>query len=72
MRVLLDTNAFLWWLGKKDRLTAQAYAVIQDPENDVFLSVASVWAISAQSLRRSGQNLARSRDWRACSLQQSA
>jgi PIN domain nuclease of toxin-antitoxin system len=40
MKVLLDTNAFLWWLGKKDRLIAQAYEVIQDPENEMFLSVA--------------------------------
>jgi PIN domain nuclease of toxin-antitoxin system len=53
MRVLLDTNAFLWWLGKKERLTAQAYAVIQDPENDVFLSVASIWEILIKA--RSGK-----------------
>jgi PIN domain nuclease of toxin-antitoxin system len=45
MKALLDTNAFLWWLGKKDRLTAQAYEIIQDPENEMFLSVACVWEI---------------------------
>jgi PIN domain nuclease of toxin-antitoxin system len=53
MKALLDTNAFLWWLGKKDRLTAQAYEIIQDPENEMFLSVACVWEIIIKT--RSGK-----------------
>jgi PIN domain nuclease of toxin-antitoxin system len=53
MKALLDTNAFLWWLGKKDRLTAQACEIIQDPENEMFLSVACVWEIIIKT--RSGK-----------------
>ena len=53
MKALLDTNAFLWWLGKKDRLTTQAYAIIQNPENEIFLSVASAWEIIIKA--RSGK-----------------
>ena len=53
MKALLDTNAFLWWVGKKDRLTTQAYAIIQDPENEIFLSVASAWEIIIKA--RSGK-----------------
>jgi PIN domain nuclease of toxin-antitoxin system len=53
MKALLDTNAFLWWLGKKDRLTAQAYEIIQDLENEIFLSVACVWEIMIKT--RSGK-----------------
>ncbi len=53
MKALLDTNAFLWWLGKKDRLTAQAYEIIQDPDNEIFVSIACVWEIIIKT--RSGK-----------------
>lgn len=39
MRLLLDTHIFLWFI----RLSAQAQAQITNPNNDVYLSVASVW-----------------------------
>ena len=53
MKVLLDTNAFLWWLGNQSRLTVQACEVIQDPDNEVFVSVASAWEIIIKA--RSGK-----------------
>jgi PIN domain nuclease of toxin-antitoxin system len=41
MRVLLDTQAFLWWTSGSDRLTPAAAAIIEDPDTEVLVSVAS-------------------------------
>lgn len=49
MKVLLDTQVFLWWTSAGDRLTARALALIEDPEVDVTLSVASAWEIAIKS-----------------------
>ncbi len=45
MRLLLDTHVFLWWLADDRRLGAGEREAIRGPENDVFLSAASVWEI---------------------------
>lgn len=45
MRLLLDTQIFLWWLADDRRLTAPSRDAIRNPENDVYLSAASVWEI---------------------------
>lgn len=45
MRLLLDTNALLWWLADEG-LTDQARETIADPENLVMVSAASAWEIS--------------------------
>ena len=45
MRALLDTHALLWWLSDDARLGACARALIADPENDVLVSVVSLWEI---------------------------
>jgi PIN domain nuclease of toxin-antitoxin system len=45
MKLLLDTCTFLWIAGRPDLLSAQARTLFQDPENEVYLSVASVWEI---------------------------
>jgi PIN domain nuclease of toxin-antitoxin system len=39
MRLLLDTHTFLWFVTNAPQL-------IQDPNNDVLLSVASVWEMA--------------------------
>ena len=49
MRVLLDTQAFLWWISGADRLTARARAVIADRDTEVLVSVASAWEIAIKS-----------------------
>jgi len=43
MRVLLDTHAFLWFVRQDPRLSANAHALIMDPDTDLLLSVASAW-----------------------------
>ena len=54
MRLLLDTHVLLWAVAASRRLPKAARALIQDEENEVFYSAASVWEISIKaSLRRS-------------------
>lgn len=43
MRLLLDTHVFLWYITADARLPKAFRMVIQDPGNDVYLSVVSVW-----------------------------
>ena len=45
MRLLLDTHALLWWLADDAQLGSQAWELIEDPGNDVVVSVASLWEI---------------------------
>lgn len=45
MNLLLDTHTALWWFNG-DRLFAGAADVIEDPDNLVHVSVASIWEIS--------------------------
>jgi PIN domain nuclease of toxin-antitoxin system len=43
MRLLLDTHVFLWYLTADPKLPAAFLAASQNPKNEVYLSVASVW-----------------------------
>ncbi|BBC24225.1 type II toxin-antitoxin system VapC family toxin [Pseudanabaena sp. ABRG5-3] len=43
MRLLLDTHIFLWFLNGDPQLSSQFRDYIQDPNNNVYLSVVSVW-----------------------------
>ncbi|HEV2149240.1 MAG TPA: type II toxin-antitoxin system VapC family toxin [Longimicrobiaceae bacterium] len=45
-RFLLDTHTFVWFIGADPRLSAQARAVVEEPESELFLSVASLWEIA--------------------------
>lgn len=48
MRFLLDTHALLWWLNDDDRLGGHMRGLIADPENDVLVSVVSLWEITVK------------------------
>ena len=43
MRLLLDTQAFIWWDEDDSRLSDKARRALADPKNSVHLSLASVW-----------------------------
>lgn len=45
MKVLLDTNALLWWLTDSPRLHKTARALITDPAQEILVSVVSLWEI---------------------------
>ena len=48
MRFLLDTHVLLWWLSDDSRLGQQIRVLISDPENDVLVSVVSLWEITVK------------------------
>ena len=53
MKYLLDTRTFLWLAHQSSSLSKQAYAIIADTDNVLYLSLASVWEIQIKSqLRR--------------------
>ena len=53
MRLLLDTQAFIWWVLDDSRLSAAARAAISAPGNAVLVSVATVWEMAIKaSLRK--------------------
>ena len=46
MRILLDTQVWLWMQSAPGRLGARAVEIVADPENELFLSSASSWEIA--------------------------
>ncbi len=46
MKLLLDTHAFLWFVMDSPKISERASSLIESMENDVYLSVASVWEIA--------------------------
>jgi PIN domain nuclease of toxin-antitoxin system len=49
MKLLLDTHILLWWLRDDPRLGPGARALIAAAENDVVVSVASLWEIGIKA-----------------------
>ena len=45
MKLLLDTQCWLWWFAQPERLNEEAIAHIADENNELWLSVASIWEI---------------------------
>ena len=43
MNLLLDTHAFIWLDGDKTKLSTTAARACSDPQNTLWLSVASAW-----------------------------
>lgn len=48
MRLLLDTCAFLWIVAGSEKISGRAQALFSDPDNEVYLSVVSVWEIAVK------------------------
>ena len=46
--MILDTHIFLWWLFNDDRLPVKIREYIQEIENIIYVSAASVWEISTK------------------------
>ncbi|WP_374072774.1 type II toxin-antitoxin system VapC family toxin [Alloalcanivorax xenomutans] len=45
-RLLLDTHAFLWWLGDDARLGEHCRTLLADPRNEVYVSAVTAWEIA--------------------------
>jgi len=48
MRLLLDTHVLVWVAEESARLSAEAKALIEDPENTLVFSVVSLWEIAVK------------------------
>jgi len=46
VRLLLDTHTFLWFIGGSEELSRAARGLIEDPNNQRLLSVASLWEMA--------------------------
>ena len=49
MRYLIDTNIFLWSLNDDKKLKDEIKDVLKDPQNQIFVSIASAWEIGIKS-----------------------
>ncbi len=49
MKFLLDTQALLWWLTDDSQLGRQARELVEDPGNDVLVSMVSLWEIAVKT-----------------------
>jgi PIN domain nuclease of toxin-antitoxin system len=49
MRLLLDTHLLLWALAEPEKLGSKARSVIEDPENEVLFSAASIWEVAIKA-----------------------
>ncbi len=43
LKLVLDTHIFLWLINDDSRLEQQFKIVIENPDNEVFLNVVSIW-----------------------------
>jgi PIN domain nuclease of toxin-antitoxin system len=46
MKLLLDTHLLLWAAGEPRRFSKQARALIENPDNELLFSAASLWEVA--------------------------
>lgn len=49
MKVLIDTHTFLWFVAGSKELSETAKKLIQNKQNSVYISIASLWEISIKT-----------------------
>ncbi len=55
MRLLLDTHIALWAIADHPKLSAKARTLIDDPDNEIVVSTATIWEIAVKhTLARGG------------------
>jgi PIN domain nuclease of toxin-antitoxin system len=52
VRLLLDTHVFLWSLLEPGRLTPQAAAALEHPENELWISPVVMWEVLVLAEKR--------------------
>ena len=53
MKILLDTHILIWALAEPDRLSENGRLALEDPQNEILFSAASIWDIALK--KRVGQ-----------------
>ena len=51
MKLLLDIHIFIWWADHPETLSPSALSALQDEDNELLLSVASVWEMQIKVQR---------------------
>ena len=46
MKILLDTHIALWAISDNERLPSNFIKIIDNPENEIFYSLVSVWEVA--------------------------
>lgn len=49
MQFLIDTHTFLWFVSNAKELSKTTKILIEDGNNEIFLSIASLWEISIKT-----------------------
>ena len=49
MKLLLDTHTFMRWDSAPDKIPEKTFALIKQPENQILLSIVSVWEMQIKS-----------------------
>jgi PIN domain nuclease of toxin-antitoxin system len=49
MKYLIDTHIFIWFIQNSANLKQTARSLIEDPNNEIFISIASLWGISIKN-----------------------
>ena len=49
MKVLLDTHLLLWAAGQPEKLSVEARELLEDPENALSFSAASLWEVAIKA-----------------------
>ena len=47
-QLLLDTQIFIWYLTDDSKLSSALSNHVENPENELFLSIASLWEIAVK------------------------
>jgi len=49
MQYLIDTHVFLWFVSQAKEISQIAGTLIEDGNNEIFISIASLWEISIKT-----------------------
>ncbi len=49
MKYIIDTHTFLWYGGNDKRLSDTSKNIIENPQNQIFISIASLWEIAIKN-----------------------
>jgi PIN domain nuclease of toxin-antitoxin system len=46
MRFIIDTSTYIWYLNGSEKLSKIAFDIIENKNNNIFISIASIWELS--------------------------
>ncbi|HPO63328.1 MAG TPA: type II toxin-antitoxin system VapC family toxin [Candidatus Kapabacteria bacterium] len=49
MKYLLDTHSYIWYVEDDKQLSRNALNIIDNPDNELYLSIVSIWEITIKS-----------------------